>query len=312
MAQVGRNTLKIYNSVHQHDARGLIGTGESRSLDDTVRTRAVKLLVDGALGSRGAALLEPYADYDSTGLIRVTEEDIMPLLELCLEYGIQVNTHAIGDRGNRLVLDWYEEAFSRVPVQARRIADPRWRIEHAQILHPDDLDRFAELGVIASMQPSHAIGDLHFAKERLGKERLVGAYVWRSLIDRGVIIAGGSDAPVEVGDPLIEFYAAVARKDLNGYAGPEWREEESVTRQEALKMLTLWPAYAAFQEHETGSLEVGKAADFTVLSGDIMMLPHSDIPAIQPLMTMRDGVVAFEKEDSGLVREMPLKEVESR
>ena len=225
-----------------------------------------------------------------------------------LEHGIQVNTHAIGDRGNRLVLDWYEKAFSQVPREARRVAEPRWRIEHAQVLHPDDLDRFAGLGVIASMQPSHAISDLHFAGDRLGTDRLAGAYAWRSLIDRGVVIAGGSDAPVEVGDPLVEFYAAVARKDLSGYAGPDWNEEQSVTRQEALKMFTLWPAYGAFQEDETGSLEVGKAADFTILSADIMTIPDKDIPSVLPLMTMRNGVVAFERDDSGLVREMPLRQ----
>lgn len=308
LSQLGRNPLKIYNAVRMDDAGGLVGTGESRSLDGLVRTRAVKLYIDGALGSRGAALLEPYLDHPSTGLILLRKEEVMPILEQCLRYGIQVATHAIGDRGNRTILDWYEEAFANVPPSERLLRDPRWRIEHAQVLAPEDMDRMAKMNIIASMQPSHAISDLHFAPDRLGDDRLGGAYAWRSLLDRGVMIAAGSDAPVEEGDPLIEFYAAVTRKDLGGFSAPNWHPEETVTRQEALKMLTIWPAFAAFAEDETGSLEVGKAADLTVLDRDIMMLPEMEIPKARVLMTMRDGQIIYEAEESGLKRERPLAE----
>jgi predicted amidohydrolase YtcJ len=294
LADAGQSSLKIYNSVNGQDAAGFIGTGQSRSMNGLVRTRAVKLYVDGALGSRGAALLLPYKDHASYGLTMIAEEDISPILDEALRRGIQINIHAIGDRGNRMVLDWYERAFASVPPDERRIEEPRWRIEHAKIVHPDDLGRFGQLGVIASMQPSHAIGDLHFAAARLGEERLKGAYAWNSLIASGAIVAAGSDAPVEVGDPMIEFYAATARRDLKGYAANTWHPEEAVSRQNALKMLTLWPAFASFQDQETGSIEVGKKADFTVLSANIMIIPEDQIPQTHALMTLLNGEVVFE------------------
>lgn len=217
--------------------------------DGRLTIRAIKINMDGALGSRGAALLEPYHDDPgNTGLLVHTPEELRPVLERALRSGIQVWTHAIGDRANRLVLDLYEEAFAKVPVADRAVAEPRWRIEHAQHLAAEDLPRFAQLGVIASMQPSHAIGDLHFAARRLGLERLRYAYAWRSLLDSGALVIGGSDAPVEVGDPRIEFHAATTRTDLEGYSGEGWHPEQAVTWDEAVKMFTLWPAYAAFEE----------------------------------------------------------------
>src|SRR5690606_1749513 len=148
-----------------------------------------------------------------------------------------------GDRANRFILDLYAEAFAEVPPNERAIAEPRWRIEHAQILAVEDIPRFAALGVIPSMQASHAVGDLHFAPRRLGENRLAGAYAWRSLRDTGVIIPGGWDAPVEQGDPRIEFYAMTARRDLDGFQGENWHPEQALTRMEALKSLTLWPAF---------------------------------------------------------------------
>lgn len=215
--------------------------------DGRLTIRAIKINFDGALGSRGAALLEPYADDPGNiGLLTHTPEELRPVLERALRNGIQVWTHAIGDRANRLILDLYEEAFDKVPVEERRVADPRWRVEHAQHLTEEDIPRFAQLGVIASMQPSHAIGDLHFAPARLGMERLQYAYAWRALIDSGAIVIGGSDAPVEVGDPLIEFHAATTRTDLDGYSGPGWHPEQAVTWEEAMKMFTEWAEYAEF------------------------------------------------------------------
>jgi predicted amidohydrolase YtcJ len=216
-----------------------------------------------------------------------------PFLAAALRDGVQIATHAIGDRGNKLVLDWYEEAFAKVPPEERKVANPRWRIEHAQILHTEDIPRFAKLGIIASMQPSHAIGDFYFAPARLGDARLDGAYAWRTLLDSGAIIAGGSDAPVERGDPLIEFYAAVARKDLEGKSGPDWRPNEKATRAEALAMFTSSAAFASFQEDDLGTIEAGKKADFTVFSKDIMTVPEAEILTATPVMTVVDGEVVY-------------------
>jgi predicted amidohydrolase YtcJ len=210
-----------------------------------------------------------------------------------LRRGIQIQTHAIGDRGNQLVLDLYEKAFAAVPVAERKVANPRWRIEHAQVIAPADIPRFAKLGVVPSMQPSHAIGDLFFAPARLGPERLKGAYAWRSLIDSGAIIPGGSDAPVERGEPMIEFYAAVARRALDGFSDDNWHREQRVSRAEALKMFTRWPAFAVFQENKHGTIEVGQAADFTVLSADIMEIPEAEILKTKCVMTVIAGEVVY-------------------
>jgi predicted amidohydrolase YtcJ len=184
-----------------------------------------------------------------------------------------------------------------VPVDERRVADPRWRIEHAQVLHPDDLPRFAELGVIPSVQPSHAIGDLHYAHRRVGAERLRSAYAWQSLIDSGVPVAGGSDAPVEIGDPRIEFYAAITRKDLDGFQDDHWYPEEAVSREEALKMFTLWPAMAAFEEDVRGTIEAGKYADFTIFERDLMSIDAEDILDTSVLMTIVGGEILFDGRD---------------
>jgi predicted amidohydrolase YtcJ len=293
----GRIKLRIYDAVGGPgaDADQLIEKGPSGiQCSDRLVVRSIKLYIDGALGSRGAALLAPYSDSPgSSGLLVNSEEELYRLLVGALRKGIQIETHAIGDRGNRLMLDLYERAFAAVPVRHRAVADPRWRIEHAQVLHPDDIPRFAKLGVIASMQPSHAISDLYFAPSRLGPERVAGAYAWRSMLDAGAIIAGGSDAPVERGEPMIEFYAAVERRSLDGFADDNWHREQRVTRAEALKMLTLSPAYAAFQEKERGSIEVGKLADLTVLSADIMQIPAPEILETSVVMTIIGGEVAY-------------------
>jgi len=209
-----------------------------------------------------------------------------------LKHGIQVETHAIGDRANRVILDLYEEAFKTAPPDGSK--DFRWRVEHAQNLDPADLPRFAKLGVIASMQPSHAISDLFFAPARLGMERLAGAYAWKSLLKSGAIVCAGSDAPVERGEPMIEFYAAVARKSIRGESNEGWHPEQAVSREEALKMLTLWPAYAAFEEKDKGTIEIGKLADFTVLYKDIMRIPEPDILKTRCEMTVIGGEIVFQ------------------
>ena len=175
--------------------------------------------------------------------------------------------------------------------------DPRWRVEHAQILTASDIPRFAKLGVIASMQPSHAISDLFFAPSRLGMERLAGAYAWQSLLKTGAIIVGGSDAPVEQGSPMIEFYAAVARKSKDGFSGPGWHPEQAVTREQALRMFTRGPAYAAFEEGDKGSIEAGKLADLTILSNDIMKIPEPEILGTRCLMTVIGGEIVFDSRE---------------
>lgn len=293
MALQGEAPIRVYNSITPDGAAELIAGGPRSVADGRVITRAIKYYADGALGSRGAALFEPYADRpDTTGLMQITEQEIVPLYQAALKGGIQVATHAIGDRGNASVAEWYQQALAGVgPEDRPNGEDVRWRIEHAQILRPSDYHWFQHLPIIASMQPSHAIGDLHFAPARLGDPRLDGAYAWRSLADLGVIVVGGSDAPVERGAPLIEFYAAVARRDLQGFQGPDWRSHEAVDRQTALKMFTLWPAYASFREDELGTIEVGKRADFTAFDVDLMTAPEADIPKGRAVLTVVDGVV---------------------
>jgi predicted amidohydrolase YtcJ len=298
MYEAGQSKLRIYYAVSGpgEEARKLLDQGALNGLyGDRLTVRSIKLYMDGALGSKGAALLEKYADHDSQGFFTNKPEDVYVVVAEALEKGIQVMTHAIGDRANREILNIYEKALAAVPADRRKVRDPRLRIEHAQVFHPDDIARPARLGVICSMQPSHAITDLHFAPARLGMERLRGAYAWRSFIDSGVKIAGGSDAPVERGDPRIEFYAAVARKDLSGFQGEGWHPELKVTRDEALKMFTIWPAYAAFEEGIKGSIESGKLADLTVFSGDIMSVPEPDILKAATVMTIIGGEVIYQQ-----------------
>lgn len=293
MAEAGEAPLRVYNSVTPDGAQALFASGPRSVADGRVITRAVKYYADGALGSHGAALFAPYADRpDTTGLMQIGEQEIVPLYEQALRAGIQIATHAIGDRGNASVAEWYQQALAGVaPSERPDGADVRWRIEHAQILRPADYHWFQDLPIIASMQPSHAIGDLHFAPARLGDARLDGAYAWRSLVDRGVIVVGGSDAPVERGSPLIEFYAAIARADLQGFQGPDWRPLEAVDRATALKMFTLWPAYASFREAELGTIEVGKRADLTAFDVDLMTAAPADILNGKATLTVVDGVV---------------------
>jgi predicted amidohydrolase YtcJ len=290
----GRIKLRIYEAIRgpSADAMRLIREGATVGLfDNRLTVRTIKVSLDGALGSKGAALLEPYADHDTAGLLMYKEEDLMPMFIEALKQGIQIETHAIGDRANRVILDLYEKAFKAVPAAERKVREPRWRVEHAQIMHPSDIPRFVRLGVIPSMQPSHAIGDLHFAPSRVGIRRLEGAYAWQSFIKQGSMIAGGSDAPVERGEPMIEFYAAVARRDQKGFSGEGWHPEQKATREQALKMFTLWAAYAAFEEKLRGSIEVGKLADLTVLSADIMKIPEPDILKTRCVMTVINGEI---------------------
>jgi predicted amidohydrolase YtcJ len=291
LAARGALPIRVYNALSPDGMDWLAEHAPQTDESGRIITRAVKNYADGALGSRGAALAAPYADQpDSAGLLLTDEAQMAQLLARARAEGVQVATHAIGDRANRLVLDWYAQALEGIE------ADPRWRIEHAQIIDPSDIARFAEQKVIASMQPSHAIGDLFFAPARLGPDRLDGAYAWRSLLDAGAIVAGGSDAPVERGDPRIEFYAATARRALDGFQGPDWRPAQAVSREEALAMFTAAPAFASFQDNELGAIAPGMKADFTVFSKDLMTLPEAEIMSAAPAMTIVEGAVIWRAE----------------
>jgi predicted amidohydrolase YtcJ len=293
----GKVKLRMVNAAYGpgEAANALLKNGATlNAFDHRFTQRTIKVIFDGALGSRGAALLAPYSDKpDTSGFLTQKPEELRPMFEEALRRGIQVETHAIGDRANRLILDLYEQAFKAVPPSERKIQEPRWRVEHAQILSEQDIPRFAKLGVIASMQPSHAISDLFFAPSRLGIERLAGAYAWNRLIKSGAIICGGSDAPVERGEPMIEFYAAVARKSIKGESSEGWHPEQAVSREQALKMFTINAAYAAFEENDKGSIEVGKLADFTVLSADIMKIPAPEILKTRCEMTVIGGEIVY-------------------
>ena len=287
MDAAGQAPLRIYNAVEAAQAEPLFAGGPRASASGRIVTRAVKIYEDGALGSRGAALFEPYADAPgTTGLVRTPPETVRAVLARAKASGIQAATHAIGDKGNANVLGLYAEQGAEAL---------RWRIEHAQIVRPADIPRFAALKVIASMQPSHAIGDLHFAPARLGAARLNGAYAWRDMLKAGAVVVGGSDAPVERGDPLIEFYAAVARKDLAGFSGPDWHPDQKLTRPEALRLFTAAPAYARFAEKELGTIEVGKIADLSAFSVDLMTAPEAAIPLGHAVLTVVDGKVVYRK-----------------
>ena len=296
--EMGQCKIRVYNAVYGPGpaADALFRDGPVLNQHHNQFTqRTIKVVFDGALGSRGAALLAPYADApESSGYLTQKESDLQPMFEEALRKGVQIETHAIGDRANRVILDLYEKAMKSVPSEQRKIREPRWRVEHAQILNGQDLPRFAKLGVIASMQPSHAISDLFFAPSRLGKERLAGAYAWQSLLKSGAVICGGSDAPVERGEPMIEFYAAVTRKSIKGESADGWHPEQTVSREQALKMFTTSAAYAAFEEQDKGSIEVGKMADLTVLSKDIMKIPAPEILTTTCAMTVIGGEIVYE------------------
>ena len=253
--------------------------------------RAIKLVADGALGSRGAALLEPYSDEPgNTGLVITGRDRVQEIAERALRHGFQVNVHAIGDGANRMVLDGFQAALEEVPT-----ADHRFRIEHAQIIHFQDIPRFAELDVIPSMQGSHQTSDMYWAIDRLGWTRVQGAYAWRTLLNSGVVIPNGSDAPVEAVNPLISFKAFITRQDADGWPAGGWFPNQRTTREEALKSMTLWPAYGAFMEDVSGSLSPGKYADFVVLDQDIMAIAPERILDTRVLLTVLGGKVVYRK-----------------
>ncbi len=272
--------LALRDGPHPFDAEGRFAL------------RTVKLMMDGALGSRGAALLEPYSDEPAVrGLPQYDLEEFLGAARPLHAAGFQLATHAIGDAGNRLVLDAYEILQREAPR-----ADARHRIEHAQVLAPEDIPRFAALGVLPSMQPTHCTSDMPWAGARLGAEREQGAYAWRALRDTGVRIPGGSDAPVESIDPLLGLYAAVTRQDVHGAPEAGWHPEQRLTRSEALRAFTSWAAYASFTEADLGTLEVGKRADLTLFDRDVLRCPAPDLLSTRVKMTVVGGDVVFRQD----------------
>lgn len=269
-------------------------TANPPQMGEHLTVRAAKVLADGAMGSRGALMLEPYSDRPTgddgrpyVGLVVTSVATLRGICEDAVKRNYQVCTHAIGDRANRETLDTYEAALKGVA------ADRRFRVEHAQLLAPDDIPRFAKLGVIASMQPTHCTSDMRWVDERVGPERAKGAYAWASLLKSGARIVGGSDFPVESQNPFLGIYAAVTRQNLEGQPPEGWHAEQRMTREQALRAYTLDAAYAAFEENVKGSLAPGKFADFVVIDRDIMTCPPREIADTRVLMTVIGGDAVY-------------------
>jgi len=292
MVEEGSLPLRVYAMLGDSNKKlpdyfaqeRIIGYGDRR-----FTFRALKVGVDGALGSRGAALLGPYSDDpNNSGITTMQGEQLESITRDALTRGFQVCVHAIGDRANRMVLDRFQSALAAVPTP-----DPRLRIEHAQILSPADIPRFERLGIIASMQPIHATSDMPWVPARLGPDRLAGAYAWKALLSSSVRFAFGSDAPVESYNPFKGLFAAVTRQDEKLAPEGGWLPEQRLTREEALHAYTLGSAYAAFEENEKGSLTPGKLADLVVLDRDYFEVPEAELFQITPQMTLLGGKVVY-------------------
>ncbi len=293
LAEAGKLGVRLWVMISADNQALAKNLAQYRIIDHAQKhltVKAIKRLADGALGSHGAWLLEPYADLPaSSGLSTTPAPEMAETARLALKHGFQLCTHAIGDRANREVLNIYQQIFQKNPSKQ----DLRWRIEHAQHLHPDDIPRFAKLGVIASMQGIHCTADGPWVIKRLGERRAQqGAYAWRSLLNTGAILANGTDTPVEDVNPIPGFHALVTRQMNNGQS---FFPDQRLTRQEALQAYTLNAAYAAFEEHSKGSLAPGKLADIVILSRDIMTIPTKEISGTQVLYTILGGKVVFEK-----------------
>lgn len=295
LAKQSQLPLRIYGMLAATEPRlpELLAAGPYFSADDKLTVRSVKIYGDGALGSRGAALLSPYHDAPSQrGLMVTSPERIQRLFQLIIAHGFQVNTHAIGDRANRIVLDAYERTFAA--IGGRHL---RHRIEHAQIVHSDDIPRFKQLNIIASMQPTHATSDMNMAEDRLGTERMKGAYAWQTFAQQQTIIAAGSDFPVEYANPFFGLHAAVTRQDRHNQPTDGWYAHEALTLTQALRAFTLDAAYAAGQEQQLGSLEPGKWADFIVLDQDPFAQESTQLWHNSVLATIIAGQVVYQAAD---------------
>ena len=282
LQQAGELSIRVYAMVsnNQPNLDHYLNIGIVKT--DRLNVRSVKVYGDGALGSRGAALKEPYTDKpDHYGAMITTKEQLEALAKRIADSEYQMNTHAIGDSANVAVLKTYKNAL-------KGQKDRRWKVEHAQVVAPIDFDYFKE-GIIPSIQPTHATSDMYWADERLGDERIKGAYAFKTLLDKAGIVALGTDFPVEQVNPFLTFYAAVARKDLENYPEDGFQMKDALSREETLRGMTIWAAYSNFEETEKGSIEVGKFADFVILSDDIMTVPVDDIPYLEAEQVFVNG-----------------------
>ncbi len=288
MQKEGVLKMRIYAmlSPSQSNFQAFVANGPIST--DFLTVRSIKLYADGALGSRGARLIEPYSDDPgNVGLIIYEPDYYKKICELALQFGFQVNTHAIGDAGNRFTLKLYSEYL-------KGKNDMRWRIEHAQVIHPDDFRLFKEYSIIPSVQPTHATSDMYWAEDRLGTERIIGAYAYKQLLDQNGWIALGTDFPIENISPINTFYAAIARQDLKGFPEEGFQIENALSREEALRGITIWAAKAAFEENIKGSIEAGKFADFVVLNSDIFTCELDSVPGVKVITTWSDGIKIYE------------------
>ncbi|KRG38760.1 amidohydrolase [Stenotrophomonas panacihumi] len=291
-ADQGRLPLRIdtYADGDSGALADLCANGLYTHAGGRLKMGGVKLYMDGALGSRGAALLQDYSDdHGNRGLLVTEPVAYAKAVAKAKSCGVQVATHAIGDRGNRIVLDTYEKTLG-----ADRTRDHRWRVEHAQVLSPEDLPRFAPLGVIASMQPTHATSDMPWAQDRLGPQRILGAYAWHQLLDSGARLALGSDFPVESPDPRLGLYAAVTRQDRAGQPPGGWLPAQKLSLSEALRGFTADAAYAGFDEQQVGQLKAGLHADFVVLDQDPFAVPESALDELRIRSTWVDGEAVYQ------------------
>ena len=301
-AGLGRNIIELIDSLHKADVLkikvyAMVSNTEDNLAyflkkgilkTDRLNVRSVKVYADGALGSRGAALRKSYSDKDNHFGAMITPSDSLEQLAVRLaKAGYQMNTHAIGDSANISVLRAYKKALANYP-------DARWKVEHAQIVTPENFDIFSK-NIIPSIQPTHATSDMYWAEDRVGSERIKGAYAYKTLLDNAGIVVLGTDFPVEQVNPMHTFYSAVARKDLKNYPEGGFRMEDALTREETLKGMTTWAAYSNFEEDEKGTIEVGKSADFTILDRNIMEIPADSIPKIKVLATFINGEKVFSK-----------------
>ncbi|MEZ7276610.1 amidohydrolase [Pseudoalteromonas sp. 68 DY56-GL68] len=294
-AEQGTLPLRIVAMLSASDPKldTMLKAGRYKDMHDYMSIRSVKVYADGALGSRGAALIDEYADRKNYhGLMLETQQKLEQLFTLSFENGFSANTHAIGDKANHIVLDAYEKVFKKSGGILLRN-----RIEHAQIVTPDDIVRFKSLKIIPSMQPVHATSDMHMAEQRLTDKQLTGAYAWKTFLDQGSIVAAGSDFPVELADPFDGLYSAITRMDHNQLPKGGWRPKELLSRDEALRAFTLGGAYAAHQEFKLGSLEQGKWADFILINKDYFTVPVSQIHDIKVKQTWIGGELKYQQEN---------------
>ncbi|TVZ47267.1 amidohydrolase [Olleya sp. Hel_I_94] len=284
LQQAGALDMRMYAMISNKKENLEYYLSKGKIKTDRLNVQSVKVYADGALGSRGAALKQEYSDqHDHFGALVIGTDAFITLADQIAKAGYQMNTHAIGDSANRFVLQTYQKTL-------KDLTNRRWRVEHAQIITDNDFDYFKNENIVPSIQPTHATSDMYWAEDRLGKDRIKGAYAYKTLLEKSGRLALGTDFPVEQVSPFLTFYAAVSRQDLNQYPAGGFNKDNGLTREETLKGMTIWAAYANFEEKEKGSIEAGKFADFIILDNNIMTIEEKEIPNIKVNQTYINGV----------------------